>query len=140
MAKARIAIIGAGLMGHGLAQVFAVAGHSVAVFDPDAEARANVRKRIAANLKGEASAKTAVKRVTPVDTIAEAATNADFVIEAAPEKPALKQQIFAELERVAPRGAILASNTSVIPIGKIAAKLKTRDRVLGTHWFNPPFL
>src|SRR5690349_22262163 len=103
MAKARIAIIGAGLMGHGLAQVFAVAGHSVAVFDPDPEARADVRKRIAANLKGEKSAKAAIGRVTPVDAIAQAADQADFVIEAAPEKLGLKQEIFAELERAAPR-------------------------------------
>jgi 3-hydroxybutyryl-CoA dehydrogenase len=140
MAKARIAIIGAGLMGHGLAQVFAVAGHRVSVQDPDAATLGTLHQRIAANLAGLRLPAGAVKRVKAVATIAEAAADADFVIEAAPEKPGPKQAIFAELERTAPRRAILASNTSVIPIGKIAAKVKTRDRVLGTHWFNPPYL
>jgi 3-hydroxybutyryl-CoA dehydrogenase len=140
MAKARIAIIGAGLMGHGLAQVFAVAGHKVAVQDPDSPSLATLHARISANLTGLGISTTAVKRVRPVATILEAASDVDFVIEAAPEKLPLKQAIFAELEKVAPYDAILASNTSVIPISKIAAKVKNRERVLGTHWFNPPYL
>ena len=66
--------------------------------------------------------------------------DADVVFEAAPEKVELKQAIFAELERLAPPAALLASNTSVIPIGRIARDVKTRDRVLGTHWWMPPYL
>jgi 3-hydroxybutyryl-CoA dehydrogenase len=138
--KARIGIIGAGLMGHGIAQVFAMAGHKVVVHDPIPEALMAVKERIAANLKTLKLDKDALKRVKTAATLAEAAADADVVIEAAPEKPELKQAIFAELEKVAPRHAILASNTSVIPIGTIMAKVKTRDRALGTHWFNPPFL
>ena len=80
------------------------------------------------------------RRVRPSAELADAVADADVVIEAAPEKLALKQEIFGELERLAPRGALLASNTSVIPIGKIAARVTTRDRVLGTHWWNPPYL
>jgi 3-hydroxybutyryl-CoA dehydrogenase len=140
MAKAKIAIIGAGLMGHGIAQVFAVAGHRVKVYDPVPEALAAVRDRIAQNLKAMRLDPDAVKKVKSAATLAEAVADADVVIEAAPEKLELKQAIFAELERHAPRQALLASNTSVIPIGKIAARVKTRDRVLGTHWWNPPFL
>ncbi len=138
--KARIGIIGAGLMGHGIAQVFAVAGHKVVVHDPIPDALAAVRERIAANLKTLKLDKDAVKRVRTAGTLAEAAADVDVVIEAAPEKPELKQAIFAELEKAAPRHTILASNTSVIPIGTIMARVKHRDRALGTHWFNPPFL
>jgi 3-hydroxybutyryl-CoA dehydrogenase len=140
MAKARIAIIGAGLMGHGLAQVFAVAGHRVSVYDSSAESLATLRERITRNLASLGLPAAAVKRVKPAATIAEAAADANFIIEAAPEKLELKQAIFAELEKAAPRDAILASNTSVIPIGKIMARVKTRHRTLGTHWFNPPYL
>jgi 3-hydroxybutyryl-CoA dehydrogenase len=138
--KARIGIIGAGLMGHGIAQVFAVAGHKVVVHDPVPEALAVVKERIAANLKSLKLDKDALKRVKTAGTLAETVTDADVVIEAAPEKPELKQAIFAAVEKAAPRHAILASNTSVIPIGTIMAKVKHRDRALGTHWFNPPFL
>lgn len=138
--KARIGIIGAGLMGHGIAQVFAVAGHKVAVHDPVPAALAAVKERIAANLKALKLDKDAVRRVRTAATLEEAAAEADIVIEAAPEKLELKQSIFATLEKAAPRHAILASNTSVIPIGTIMAKVKHRDRALGTHWFNPPFL
>jgi 3-hydroxybutyryl-CoA dehydrogenase len=138
--KARIGIIGAGLMGHGIAQVFAVAGHKVVIHDPVPQALAAVKDRIAANLKSLKLDKDALKRVRTADTLVGATTDADVVIEAAPEKPELKQAIFAELEKAAPRHALLASNTSVIPIGTIMAKVKSRDRALGTHWFNPPFL
>jgi 3-hydroxybutyryl-CoA dehydrogenase len=140
MAKARIAVIGAGLMGHGIAQVFAVAGHEVAVSDPVAAALASLRERIAANLADLGLDPAAVERVHPRPSLAEAVADADVVIEAAPEKVALKQEIFAELERHARRDALLASNTSVIPIGTIAARVATRDRVLGTHWWMPPYL
>ena len=140
MAKARIGIVGAGLMGHGIAQVFAVAGHPVAVYDASPGALATLRQRIARNLADLGEDTAAASAVTPVATLAEAVGEADIVIEAAPEKVALKQDIFAELEKLAPRRALLASNTSVIPIGKIAARVTTRDRVLGTHWWVPPYL
>ena len=140
MAKARISVIGAGLMGHGIAQVFAAAGHEVDITDPAPAALASVRDRIAANLADLGQAAAAVDRVHPRESLADAVSAADVVIEAAPEKVALKQDIFAELERHARRDALLASNTSVIPIGTIAARVTTRDRVLGTHWWMPPYL
>ena len=138
--KARIGIVGAGLMGHGIAQVFAAAGHDVAVYDAFREALKTLRQRIAKNLADLGQDVAAADRVKPCDTLKEAVADADVVIEAAPEKPALKQEIFAELEQLAPRHALLASNTSVIPIGKIAERVTTRDRVLGTHWWVPPYL
>ena len=139
-AKARIGIVGAGLMGHGIAQVFAVAGHDVAVFDPVADALASLKGRIADNLADLGLDPAAVDRVTPQTRLADAVGMAEMVIEAAPEKVALKQEIFADLERLAPPEALLASNTSVIPIGRIAERVASRSRVLGTHWWVPAYL
>jgi 3-hydroxybutyryl-CoA dehydrogenase len=138
--KAHIGIVGAGLMGHGIAQVFALGGHSVSVYDAVPQALATLRPRIESNLAELGLDVSAAARVSPVNTLAEAVGNADVVVEAALEKLPLKQDIFAELEKLAPRHALLASNTSVIPIGKIAARVATKDRVLGTHWWNPPWL
>ena len=136
----RIAIIGAGLMGHGLALVFARAGHRVSVTDPVAQSRESLKDRVAATLRSLGSDAAAEELVEVASTLAQAANDADVVIEAAPERLALKQEIFAELEAAAPADSILASNTSVIPIGQIAARVKSRHRVLGTHWWNPPYL
>jgi 3-hydroxybutyryl-CoA dehydrogenase len=127
-------------MGHGIAQVFALAGHPVVVYDAVPAALASLRSRIEKNLVELGQDVAAAARVTSADTLAGAVGEADVVVEAALEKVALKQDIFAELEKLAPRHALLASNTSVIPIGRIAARVSTRDRVLGTHWWNPPWL
>lgn len=140
MSSEPIAVLGAGLMGHGIAQVFAVAGHPVRVYDPVPQALATLRTRVAANLADLGQDVAAADRITPCPTLAEAVATADVVIEAALEKVELKQAIFAELEKLAPRGALLASNTSVIPIGKIGARMTTKDRLLGTHWWVPPYL
>ena len=140
MSKAKIAVIGAGLMGHGIAQVFAVAGHDVTITDPQAGTLATVGERIAANLKDLGDDPRAVERVRPVAALADCVKAADFVVEAAPEDLAIKQRLFAEIEAAARPGAILASNTSVIPITAIMQGLERRERALGTHWWNPPFL
>ncbi len=136
----KIAIIGAGLMGHGLALVFAAGGHEVSITDPFPEVRATVKDRIAATLASLGQERNAVDRVTVVATLAEAVRDAGIVIEAAPEKLELKQQIFADLEAAARPEALLCSNTSVIPIGRIASRVASKHRVLGTHWWNPPYL
>lgn len=138
--KERIAVIGAGLMGHGIAQVFAVAGHDVRVFDAQQSALDSLRSRIEANLVKLELPTGAETRVSGHLTIKETVADADVVIEAAPEKLDLKRSIFADLVRHAPRSAVLTSNTSVIPITDIAAGLETGERILGTHWWNPPFL
>ncbi|MBX9456860.1 MAG: 3-hydroxyacyl-CoA dehydrogenase family protein [Rhizobium sp.] len=138
--KERIAVIGAGLMGHGIAQVFAVAGHDVAVYDANKQTLDSVRSRIARNLADLGLPGGAEARVHGFGTIEGAVEGADFIVEAAPERVDLKQAIFSELVEHAPRDAILASNTSVIPISAIAVDLDTADRILGTHWWNPPFL
>jgi 3-hydroxybutyryl-CoA dehydrogenase len=139
-AKARIAVVGAGLMGHGIAQVFASHGHDVAICDPAPAALASVKARIEANLCDLGEDVAAAARVTPVAELAAAVRAADFVVEAALEDLPVKQRLFAEIEAVAKPEAVLASNTSVIPITAIMQGLQRRARALGTHWWNPPYL
>jgi len=140
MAKARIAVIGAGLMGHGIAQVFALSGHDVSIHDSVAANLDSVKPRILANLRGLGDDVAAVDRVQPTGDLAAAVHEADYVVEAVLEDLALKQRLFLEVERNVRPHTILASNTSVIPITKIMDGLRDRSRALGTHWWNPPHL
>ena len=139
-AKASISVLGAGLMGHGIAQVFALAGHEVAIYDPVAASLDLVKTRIVANLRDLGDEETAVERVRPCTDLAEAVRDADFVVEAAPENLEIKRKLFAETEGYVRQDTILASNTSVIPITAIMQDLRERSRALGTHWWNPPYL
>ena len=140
MTKAKIAVIGAGLMGHGIAQVFAVAGHEVSITDTAMANLGSVQERIAAGLADLGDDPRAVERVSGHHDLAEAVRDADFVVEAVSENLPLKQALFAEIEQHVRPDAILASNTSVIPITDIMGKLNARERALGTHWWNPPTL
>ena len=140
MSKSRIAVIGAGLMGHGIAQVFALAGHDVTITDPSAASLATVKDRISANLADLGDDPKAVERVTPIAALADCVRAADYIVEAAPENLEIKRKLFTELEAAARPDAILASNTSVIPITAIMQHLARRERAVGTHWWNPPFL
>jgi 3-hydroxybutyryl-CoA dehydrogenase len=137
---ARIAVLGAGLMGHGIAQVFSAAGHKVRVYDPARASLDSLRGRLRAVCRDLGQDEAAADRVTPCATVAQAVAGAAFVVEAALEDLAVKQRLFAEVEAAAPRDAILASNTSVIPITRIMEGLRDRSRALGTHWWNPPYL
>ena len=139
-AKPKIAVVGAGLMGHGIAQVFAFAGHEVTITDSFAANLDSAKARILANLKDLGDDERAVERVRPLADLAEALRDADYVVEAVREDLAVKQQLFAEIERHVRADTILASNTSVIPITQIMQGLNERSRALGTHWWNPPFL
>ncbi|HZC57087.1 MAG TPA: 3-hydroxyacyl-CoA dehydrogenase family protein [Xanthobacteraceae bacterium] len=140
VAKARIAVVGAGLMGHGIAQVFALAGHDVTITDAFAKSLETVKSRISANLRDLGDDPAAVDRVTPQPDLAQAVRDADYVVEAVPEDLLVKQKLFAEIERHVRGDTILASNTSVIPITSIMQGLNKRERAVGTHWWNPPFL
>jgi 3-hydroxybutyryl-CoA dehydrogenase len=138
-----VAVIGAGLMGHGIAQVFAQAGHRVVITDPDPAVLGVALDRVSKNLEGEGIAPAPVLARMRVEPALEAAVaHADLIIEAAPEKLDLKQRLFAQLAAAAPKHAILASNTSVIPITRIgeALDVDARARLVGTHWWNPPHL
>jgi 3-hydroxybutyryl-CoA dehydrogenase len=143
----RIAVIGSGLMGHGIAQIFAVHGHAVVVIDPNQDSLQTVPERIRANLN--LMAEHHVRFADPLETILArvalspemaAARNAAFVIEAVFEDMQLKQKVFAELDRICPPSTILCSNTSVMSISEIASLSQHRERIVGTHFWNPPFL
>lgn len=135
-----IAIIGAGLMGTGIAQAFAVAGHDVSLFDPDGEALARVPRTIARNLQDLGAVPLDAQRLRLSTTLIDAVAAADIVFECGPERLAIKRQIFAELAKHTQPATILASNTSVIPIGTIGADSSCAPRILGTHWWNPAYL
>jgi 3-hydroxybutyryl-CoA dehydrogenase len=140
MAKARIAVIGAGLMGHGIAQVFALHDHDVTLYDSFAATLATAKDRIKTNLVDLGEDVAAVERVRPCSDLGDAVRNADYVVEAVLEDLPLKQKLFQEIESTARPDAIFASNTSVIPITAIMQGLANRARALGTHWWNPPYL
>jgi 3-hydroxybutyryl-CoA dehydrogenase len=135
-----IGVIGGGLMGHGIAYLLAAAGHQVGIFEPDAASRASLPRRLDAIVALLGDDTALLKRISVHETIAPAVRGATFVFEAAPEKLPLKQRIFAELEALVAPDAILASNSSAIPTTEIGRELKHRERVVGTHFWNPPHL
>jgi 3-hydroxybutyryl-CoA dehydrogenase len=140
MAKARIAVVGAGLMGHGIAQVFALAGHDVTLTDAHGPTLATAKERILANLRDLGDDETALARVRTNPDLADSVGDADYIVEAVREDLEVKRKLFATIEAAARPDAILASNTSVIPITAIMQDLAHRERALGTHWWNPPYL
>ncbi|MBV9026526.1 MAG: 3-hydroxyacyl-CoA dehydrogenase family protein [Streptomycetaceae bacterium] len=143
MAK-KLAVIGAGLMGSGIAQVSAQAGYEVVLRDVTDEALARGKGGIEASYekfvaKGKleaAQAEAALARITTTTDL-DAAADADIVVEAVFEKIEIKQDIFRALDKIVRDETVLASNTSAIPITKIAAATKRPERVVGTHFFSP---
>ena len=136
----KVVVIGAGLMGCGIAQVFAVKQIKTVIHDPIVSAREMARERISSNLHMQGLDNSCLNYISTAESLVEAVNDADFVIEAAPEKLEIKQKIFAELVRYSPPECILASNTSVIPIRDVAKGLENAERIIGTHWWNPPYL
>ena len=139
-----VMVVGAGLMGSGIAQVSAVAGHDVVMSDVSDEALGRARAAIEASLarfaeKGAIPAEEAEAALGRISTTTDldAAAGAGIVVEAVIEKVDLKAELFAELDRLAPEGAILATNTSAIPITRIAAATQRPEAVVGTHFFSP---
>jgi 3-hydroxybutyryl-CoA dehydrogenase len=135
-----IGVIGGGLMGHGIAYLLAGPGHRVGVYEPSAEVRASIPERLRGIVKLLDDDPAILERIDVHDNLAEAVRSAQFVFEAAPEKLELKQRIFADLEALVALDTILASNSSAIPSTEIGRHLKHRERVVGTHFWNPPHL
>ena len=146
MEPKRVAVVGAGVMGHGIAQVAASAGCRTVLHDVDPDQLSRGLDRIAEDLEGgvvrgkiEAGEKErALELLSSSTDLGEAVADADLVIEAIPEKLDLKIEILGRVAAVAPRAAILATNTSSLPVTQIAASLEGPDRVIGLHFFNPP--
>jgi 3-hydroxybutyryl-CoA dehydrogenase len=145
MSIERVAVLGAGTMGNGIAQVCAMAGFRVALHDPQPGAVQRALATIRANLeKGVERGKVAAEvRDAALGSLREAAelrgaaADAELVIEAVPERMDVKRTIFAELDAAAPPGAILATNTSSLSVSRIAEATERPDRVIGLHFFNP---
>jgi 3-hydroxybutyryl-CoA dehydrogenase len=145
MTQPRVAVIGAGTMGHGIAYVAALAGCDVRLTDARPETLPAALDKIEALLVGgvkrgkvTAEAHAAVrKRVRAEPQIRAAVSDADIVIEAVVEDLAVKQRLFADVERSAPAAALLASNTSSLSIAQIASSLTHPARLVGMHFFNP---
>jgi 3-hydroxybutyryl-CoA dehydrogenase len=135
-----IAVIGAGLMGAGIVQVFAVKGFRTKVYDPIVESLDTLHERISQNLALMQAPLDCLKNITACKILNDAVADADFIFEAAPEKLAIKRSIFSDLLPLVKDDAILASNTSVIPIRDIGEGLEHGGRLVGTHWWNPPYL
>jgi len=136
----KIGIVGGGLMGHGIAYLLAAAGHNVGVFELSAELLASLPSRLKSICDLLGDDPVALERIAVHDQLAPAIKDTAFVFEAAPEKLPLKRQIFAELESLTAPDTILASNSSAIPATAIGRDLKYRDRIVGTHFWNPPHL
>lgn len=144
----RVTVLGAGVMGHGIAQAAAMAGHRVTLHDPDAKAaerglariRANLDKGVSLGKVSETSRAEALDRIALAPSLADACGRADLVVEAAPERMKLKRRLFRDAEAAAPAPALLATNTSSLSIDAIAEVLAEPGRFLGLHFFNPAHL
>jgi len=143
----RVAVIGAGVMGHSIAQVFAQAGISVHLVDLKDDLLAHALKLVKSNLQtlaeyGRVSSQeipVILERIRPMTDLASAVKEVDFVLEAVVEIPEVKKKVFAQLEAACPKKAVLASNTSGLEIFKII-EVKDPSRVVVTHWFAPPHI
>lgn len=148
MAVERIAVLGAGTMGHGIAQVAAAAGFRVALQDVSNEALDRAVEQVTWSLdrlteKGRLSedeARQTKERIHTTVDLAEAVSAADLIIEAVPERLDLKLSVFAKVDELAPEHAVIVSNTSQFSITRLAAATNRPERVCGMHFFNPPAL
>lgn len=124
-------------MGHGIAQVFMLAGFNVSIWDPSPETRASVPERVRTHLDQMGSPAEVTIRVC--ETLEDCVHSSDLVIEAIPEDLELKHALIRELDQINPH-CIVATNTSVLRITEIAAYAANPGRIVGTHWWNPPYL
>ncbi|MEM0092075.1 MAG: 3-hydroxyacyl-CoA dehydrogenase/enoyl-CoA hydratase family protein [Saccharolobus sp.] len=143
----KILVVGAGTMGHGIAEVAAISGYQVYLSDISQDILNNALEKIRWSLsklqeRGQIkeSIEAIVSRIKPVVGLDKSVSDADFSIEASPERLDLKRQVFSKLDELLPPHAILATNTSSLPITKIAEATRRPDKVVGMHFFNPPVL
>ena len=140
-----VGVVGAGTMGHGIAQVCAMVGSQVTLYDINGEAvdrglasiKGNLEKGVARGKLSDELAEATLSNLSGTTDMSLLAGNSDLVVEAAPERLDLKQSIFKEAEQYAPESAVFATNTSSLSVAKIASVLIDPSRVIGTHFFNP---
>ena len=144
----RIAVLGSGIMGHGIAQVSAMSGYSVVLRDIEQSFLDKAMEKIKWSLNKlvekekltQADADRIFARITPVIDLKQALSGADLLIEAVPEDMNVKKKVYAEVDSVADSKMLYASNTSTLPITEMAALTNRPDRFIGLHFFNPPQL
>jgi 3-hydroxybutyryl-CoA dehydrogenase len=144
----QISVIGAGLMGHGIAQVFAQNNYFVTLHDLDrpilekalSQIRSNLETFVEVGVETKEKIGEVLSRIHTAVDLREAVKGAHFVIEAAPEDLELKTGLFEQLDRYCPEETILASNTSTFPSSEIGRKVEKKERLIVTHWFNPPHI
>ena len=144
----RVAVIGLGTMGHGIAQTFAMAGCTVTGFDDVKAASDSVHERVRQNLRDFVGAELfpadqvddVLKRIVICHSEADAVRDSQFVTEAVREDLQAKQELFVRLEAHVADDTILASNSSTFPISQSGVRLKRPERAVVTHWFNPPHI
>ncbi len=144
----KVAVIGAGTMGHGIAQGYAQEGYPVTITDVAKPALAGVKDRIKSNLETmareglfpEKEVANTVSRITVVDSLENAVREADMVTEAIFEDLPTKTSLFQEMEKFCSPECLLASNTSSFPMTQISSKMTRPERAIVTHWMNPPYL
>ena len=144
----KVAVLGAGRMGHGIAQVFAHKGLDVSLVDLSAELLEKALAQIASNLSTlvdagiitAAEVEQTLARIALSTDLASAVSEVDLVLEAAPEDLELKRGLFGQVDRHAPEHAILASNTSMLSISDFGSQVADPGRLIITHWFNPPHI
>ena len=144
----RVSVVGAGLMGHGIAQAYAQEGYPVTITDSSKLALVGVKDRIKANLKTLAQEELlqqndieqVLARISVTESLEETIRNADFVTEAVFEDLETKRDLFQEMEKFCSPESILASNTSSFPMTQISALMERPERAIVTHWMNPPYL
>ena len=140
-----VAILGAGTMGHGIAQVSAMAGHDVSLRDIDADIvddglaaiESNLQEGVAREKVTESTAEATVDRLTGTTSLEEAVTGADLIIEAVPEEMAIKHETLSAVESHVDPATLIASNTSSLSLTEIASVLDYPERAIGLHFFNP---
>ncbi|WP_224449658.1 3-hydroxyacyl-CoA dehydrogenase family protein [Haloprofundus salilacus] len=143
-----VCVVGAGTMGHGIAQVSAMGGHDVTLRDIEEDFVADGLAAIEANLDGgvergkvtEEAREATLSRLTGTTDLAEAVADADLVVEAVPEDEELKKRVLSEVADHAPDDTVLATNTSSLPVTSIASALSDPSRCVGLHFFNPPHI
>jgi 3-hydroxybutyryl-CoA dehydrogenase len=140
-----VAVIGAGIMGTGIAQVFAQAGYTVFMRDVDYEItrrgfnsiKFSLQKLVEKGKLKTEEAQEVLSKVIPTLNLKEAVTHSDFIIEAVPENIELKKRVFKEIDQLCPKHAIIATNTSTLNVSEIANVTERPDKIVGMHFFNP---
>lgn len=141
----QITVIGAGVMGHGIAQVYAGAGHNVILYDTEKQALENASEAIRKSLESfyeigmiaYEDIDLIVDRIRLTTDLEDAVQESDFITEVIPEVLEWKQALYEQIEFICKPEAIIASNTSTFPLSKLTAKAQKKDRMIVTHFFNP---